>query len=1055
MNNMDSGISIPGTRHNFRIGLWLILAAAFVLRLVLAPVWLGYEADMRTFIAWADHAYNTGLFGVYTDGMFLDYPPGYLYVLYILGMLHHVFHIPWEGTFSILLMKLPASLADLVLGLLIFQEASRRFSLRGAYALTLGVVLNPALWLNSSIWGQIDSIFMIFVLLFLRGLRQKKFAFAACMLAIAVLIKPQGLLLGPFLLLALAKQRDFKAWLQAFGTGAVTFLLPVVPFMIHKGFSWIFTLYFGTLGSYPYASLNAFNLFALFGGNFTDQTKPFLFLSYQTWGTIGLLGSLLAASWLYLRIRNRSGAGQLAAALFMASAFILANMMHERYLFYAVPLLAAAFIWFGDRKLLFVYAGFSLTFVLNVGYVLVQSWRKLYLIPVHDTLMLLVSACNIGLLIYAWKLGWTLAKKDFGHSGRAKGTGSGEMDLSVRSQVQKSDFQAIRKQGRSDGDLEPENSGTGKESKGSRFLGKKDFLYMGILIVVYTIIACINLGSAKAPETYWQPSEYQENIVVDLGSTQSIDRINSFAGDGEGKYSYWFSEDGIVWDHEIPVESDYTKVFTWASVQPNVKARYVKIVTDKTGFRLHEVAFFNHQSEKPLPVLSVNTSGGDPSSAEGNAGYRLFDEQKDAPYEPTYLNGTYFDEIYHARTAYEHLHQIEPYESTHPPLGKIFISAGIWLFGMNPLGWRIVGTLFGVGMIPLMYAFGKRLFGRSEYALIPAVLFTFDFMHFAQTRIATIDVYGVFFIMLMFYYMYRYMTISFYKVSLWKTWIPLGLAGLFFGIGAASKWIVLYGGAGLAVLLAISLIDRYKEYKAAKLHVLEYPEDEENQRKIRVFPRYTLYTLLVCLVFYVIIPALIYLLSYIPFMMVPGPGHGLKDVLTYQVHMYQYHSHLVATHPFASPWWEWPLMITPIWYYKAMYAPADTVSSIVSFGNPLVWWPGFAAVLYTIYRIFRKMDRRLLVLLIAYLSQYLPWMLVPRLTFIYHYFAMVPFMVLMLSYWVIYWMKKKPETRKRWVVAYLAGAVLLFIWFYPLLSGLPVSKTYTSWLHWLPGWRYF
>ncbi|MDT2263872.1 hypothetical protein P7H12_10120 [Paenibacillus larvae] len=105
----------------------------------------------------------------------------------------------------------------------------------------------------------------------------------------------------------------------------------------------------------------------------------------------------------------------------------------------------------------------------------------------------------------------------------------------------------------------------------------------------------------------------------------------------------------------------------------------------------------------------MNTSGGDPSSAEGNAGYRLFDEQKDAPYEPTYLNGTYFDEIYHARTAYEHLHQIEPYESTHPPLGKIFISAGIWLFGMNPLGWRIVGTLFGVGMIPLMYAFGKRL----------------------------------------------------------------------------------------------------------------------------------------------------------------------------------------------------------------------------------------------------------------------------------------------------------------------------------------------------------
>ena len=167
------------------------------------------------------------------------------------------------------------------------------------------------------------------------------------------------------------------------------------------------------------------------------------------------------------------------------------------------------------------------------------------------------------------------------------------------------------------------------------------------------------------------------------------------------------------------------------------------------------------------------------------------------PYTPTYMNGTYFDEIYHARTAYEHLHQIEPYESTHPPLGKILISIGIYVFGLNPFGWSIIGTLFGVGMIPIMYVFAKRMFGRSEYALIAAFLLTFDFMHFAQTRIATIDVYGVFFIMLMFYFMYRYTTLSFYREKLWTTLIPLGLSGLFFGIGAASKWIVIYGGAGL------------------------------------------------------------------------------------------------------------------------------------------------------------------------------------------------------------------------------------------------------------------
>jgi len=51
---------------------------------------------------------------------------------------------------------------------------------------------------------------------------------------------------------------------------------------------------------------------------------------------------------------------------------------------------------------------------------------------------------------------------------------------------------------------------------------------------------------------------------------------------------------------------------------------------------------------------------------------------------------------------------MSPYETTHPPLGKIFIALGILVFGMVPFGWRIVGTLFGVAMVPVMYMFGKR-----------------------------------------------------------------------------------------------------------------------------------------------------------------------------------------------------------------------------------------------------------------------------------------------------------------------------------------------------------
>lgn len=90
------------------------------------------------------------------------------------------------------------------------------------------------------------------------------------------------------------------------------------------------------------------------------------------------------------------------------------------------------------------------------------------------------------------------------------------------------------------------------------------------------------------------------------------------------------------------------------------------------------------------------------TAVSGNA-WQLTDEQNTVPLYPSYMNSTYFDEIYHARTAYEHILGLEPYENTHPTLGKLIISVGIRIFGMNPFGWRFMGTLFGVLMLPALY----------------------------------------------------------------------------------------------------------------------------------------------------------------------------------------------------------------------------------------------------------------------------------------------------------------------------------------------------------------
>jgi predicted membrane-bound mannosyltransferase len=77
----------------------------------------------------------------------------------------------------------------------------------------------------------------------------------------------------------------------------------------------------------------------------------------------------------------------------------------------------------------------------------------------------------------------------------------------------------------------------------------------------------------------------------------------------------------------------------------------------------------------------------------------------------------------HARTAYEHIRGIYPYEITHPPLGKLILGLGIRLFGMTPFGWRFMGTLFGVLMLPILYCFLKNLFGKTAVSVCGTLLF--------------------------------------------------------------------------------------------------------------------------------------------------------------------------------------------------------------------------------------------------------------------------------------------------------------------------------------------
>ncbi|MNV33084.1 putative dolichyl-phosphate-mannose--protein mannosyltransferase [compost metagenome] len=146
-------------------------------------------------------------------------------------------------------------------------------------------------------------------------------------------------------------------------------------------------------------------------------------------------------------------------------------------------------------------------------------------------------------------------------------------------------------------------------------------------------------------------------------------------------------------------------------------------------------------------------------------------------------------------------------------------------------------------------------------------------------------------------------------------------------------------------------------------------------------------------------------------------------------------------------------MKRPVWFFSGSEGlPQGQVSSIVTMGNPLIWWTGIFAMLATLWITLKRKDKTLYMIWIAFFSQYVPWMLVPRETFIYHYFAMVPFMILGIVYIMKLLDSKYPEARYVSYV-YVAVALLLFVAFYPVLSGMQVSGNYVKdMLRWFPSW---
>lgn len=610
-------------------------------------------------------------------------------------------------------------------------------------------------------------------------------------------------------------------------------------------------------------------------------------------------------------------------------------------------------------------------------------------------------------------------------------------------------------------------------------LVKIDYFIMGVMILIYGIISFYHLGDLKAPNTYYT-FEDNDSITINLGGEYDISKIMYFTGNNIGDISIFSSSDGNDYQYLSDIKTN--SALAWEELYVNAKFSSLKFTGNSYKVTLGDMAFFDNNGNR----INIASDKYNP----------LLDEIDLVPERNTYMNSTYFDEIYFSRCAYEYVNGIDCFEWSHPPLGKVLMSLPIYLFGYSPFNARLMSNLAGILLIPVMYILCKKIFKNRKYALLGACLMMFDNFHFAHTRIALAESYQLLFILSSVIFMKNYLDLS-KSDSFKKKSINLILSGFFIGCAIATKWNALYVALGLAIIFFIHLA---KQYDINVLKIIK--KTIKNKEKINkiigylftlillpfsayyllfmlfgkntaqilltvyivtiinfiIFKfililhndRYLLKLFLICILSFIIIPIAIYALSYLLFPNVSYYDGTIGGIVNQTKLMYDYHANLVATHPFTSKWYQWPIMYKPVWLYSSGSVDGMRMT-IVDIGNPFIWWMGIPAFIYLVISAIKK-NKTSLFILIFVLSALLPYIFIGRIMFIYHFFIVLPFIMLGIVS-MIKWIIEKLKNDYIYY-AYLGLVIITFFVFYPVVSGLNISEEYINALKWLSSWYF-
>lgn len=1026
---------------------WLLLGAGLLIRLLFMGN-EGFKNDVQSFEAWAITLSQHPFSQFYASTSFADYPPGYFYVLWLVGHVYAV--LAPHGNYDLLkyLVKLPAVIMDLVDTALIYAIVRRFAGDRWALGTAALFILNPAMIFISAAWGQVDSISSGLALLGIYLLLSSddvpsptvRVTLAWVALSYSLLIKPQAAVLIPlFLVFAFVRPERMRARLLGTGLGiaaALLFgLLLTLPFHpTHNpiaAYSWLYGKYTFAKNVYAYNSVNAFNLWSILHGFWVPDSQKIAFVPQYVWGVVLVVAAVILTAVRYWQARTEQALLE-SAALVTLAFFMLATRMHERYIYDGLTFtilclpFARRYLWASVifSATLFVNLFYSLTYLYTVsgGVAPGVNPRDMWPLVTHPLSILNVATFFV--------LGYLFLGQE-AEQGQAPAAAS---RIAAPPSFSLSKARAWF------------NPSEGLAS----MVWPLDYLLAGFLGVVSFVVSYVNywlpnekvfdeIYFARAAEEYLTGKYIYENTHPPL--TKLIITLSTmlFGGMPHGDNpAGWRFLDVVFGAIAVVIIYAFAKRLTRSTLFSALAA--IMFTADGMHFVQSRIA-------TPEGIVIVFSLGA------LYAFYRFWIASQSTvrPYEPRSLSragisaagAVVLGVVSGGLTDYfgNPPHQADTAGFI---VASVYFAFGwylllrLWLvprlLGRHgelityAEGTRIVRTGGETAMeTPYNRPVKKDLTIREEEASI-------TYRSDASVRYATpegtatytpgvvVDDRGE--------------RQDGRHATTWLLAFTLLLGAL-----VASKWYgVMAYGVSFTVIGFVWLQRFWAEGRAKRWG---------NPYGFRLD---------VALAAIVFISMSVYVCAWIPDLVrhVQPPGDtgsaNVSELVYRQYTMFEYHDKLKATHPYESSWWQWPLDLRPIAYYwkdsrsgAAQNAPnACCVAEIISLPNPLILWFGLLCVPLVGVLAWYEKNKGYALLVLAYVLQWLPWAESPRITFAYHFYVDIPIVVLcnvIVLQRIWNWQFPSAESRRFGriaVGAYAAAVVLAFVWFYPILSGTPL-----------------